>query len=326
MKQFWREVGLAVVMGMMMPGIILNIVTYSARHRVTDSDTPQQTHPAQTSQLCIDILTAGDTVQQMELEKYLIGVVLAEMPASFELEALKSQAVVARTYTLRAHEGKSKHETAAVCTDPACCQAYRSEYDYLRNGGTEENVSRIRSAVEATAGQVLTYGGELIEATYFSCSGGTTEDAVAVWGADIPYLQSVSSPGEEDAAYYTDSISFTVSELEERLGITSAGDLRFENITYTAGGGVDELTVQGKRFRGTELRKLLGLRSTAFTVSKEGDIVTFHTRGFGHRVGMSQYGADAMALNGSSYQEILRHYYQGAVLEYRSIDKPLSVG
>lgn len=326
MKQFWREVGLAVVMGMMMPGIILNIVTYSARHRVTDSDTPQQTQPAQTSQLCIDILTADDTVQQMELENYLIGVVLAEMPASFEVEALKSQAVVARTYTLRAHEGKSKHETAAVCTDPACCQAYRSEYDYLRNGGTEENVSRIRSAVEATAGQVLTYGGELIEATYFSCSGGTTEDAVAVWGADIPYLQSVSSPGEEDAAYYTDSISFTVSELEERLGITSAEDLKFENITYTAGGGVDELTVQGKRFRGTELRKLLGLRSTAFTVSKEGDIVTFHTRGFGHRVGMSQYGADAMALSGSTYQEILRHYYQGAVLEYRSIDKPLSVG
>lgn len=325
MKQFWREVGMAVVMGMMMPGFILNIVTYSARHRVSDSYTPQQTLSTQSNQMYIDILTE-DGMEQMELEEYLIGVVLAEMPASFETEALKAQAVVARTYTLRAHEGKSKHEAAAVCTDPACCQAYRSADAYLRGGGTEENVDRIRSAVVATAGQVLTYDGELIEATYFSCSGGTTEDAVAVWGAEIPYLQSVTSPGEEEAAYYTDSVTFTVSELEEKLNLEPAEALRFENITYTAGGGVDELTVRNKRFRGTELRKLLSLRSTAFTISKEGDKVTFHTRGFGHRVGMSQYGADAMALNGSSYQEILVHYYQGAVLEHRSIDKLPSVG
>ena len=306
----------------MMPGIILNIVTYSARHRVTDSYVPQETQSTQSDLMQVDILNDDGVVERMVLETYLIGVVLAEMPANFELEALKAQAVVARTYTLRAHEGKSKHEMAAVCTDPACCQAYCSEQDYLLKGGTEENLDRVRCAVEATTGQILTYGGELIEATYFSCSGGTTEDAVAVWGAEIPYLQSVSSPGEEDATYYTDSVAFTITELMEKLELQSAEMLRFENITYTAGGGVDELTVQGKKFRGTDLRKLLGLRSTAFTISTEGDNVTFHTRGFGHRVGMSQYGADAMAVNGSSYEEILQHYYQGTVLEYRSIDKP----
>lgn len=326
MKQFWREVGMAVVMGMMMPGLILNIVTYSARHHVSDSYTPQQTQPAQYDPVQVDVLTDGGVVEQMELEAYLVGVVLAEMPASFESEALKAQSVVARTYTLRAHEGKGKHEKAAVCTDPACCQAYCSVEGYLLSGGTEENVNRIRSAVEATVGQVLTYGGELIEATYFSCSGGTTEDAVAVWGAEIPYLQSVPSPGEEGAAYYTDRLTFTISELTEKLNLDAAKELQFENITYTAGGGVDELTIQDKTIRGTELRKLLGLRSTAFTVSVAGDTVTFHTRGFGHRVGMSQYGADAMALSGSSYQEILAHYYQGTVLEYRSIDKLESVG
>ena len=307
MKQFWREVGMAVVMGMMMPGLILNIVTYSARHHVSDSYTPQQTQPAQYDPVQVDVLTDGGVVEQMELEVYLVGVVLAEMPASFESEALKAQSVVARTYTLRAHEGKGKHEKAAVCTDPACCQAYCSVEGYLLSGGTEENVNRIRSAVEATVGQVLTYGGE-------------------VWGAEIPYLQSVPSPGEEGAAYYTDRLTFTISELTEKLNLDAAKELRFENITYTAGGGVDELTVQDKTIRGTELRKLLGLRSTAFTVSVAGDTVTFHTRGFGHRVGMSQYGADAMALSGSSYQEILAHYYQGTVLEYRSIDKLESLG
>lgn len=326
MKQFWKEVGLAVILGMLMPGIILNIVTYSARQHVTGPEVPVETEPVRHAGTVIPVLMDDGQVQQMDLEEYLVGVVLAEMPASFETEALKAQAVVARTYTLRAHEGKSKHEAAAVCTDSACCQAYRSAVDYRADGGTAENVDKVSAAVEGTCGQVLTYEGNLIDATYFSCSGGTTEDAVAVWGAEIPYLQSVSSPGEENAAYYTDSVAFTVSELEQKLGLTAEETIRFEDLTYTAGGGVDEVTVCGRTFRGTELRKLLGLRSTAFTVSVEGEKVTFHTRGFGHRVGMSQYGADAMALNGSSYQEILQHYYQGTVLENRSIDKGASVG
>lgn len=326
MKQFWKELGLAVVLGMLMPGIILNIVTYSARRRVTYSNETIPTQPLQTEQITIGVLTSDAVAEQMELERYLVGVVLAEMPASFELEALKAQAVVARTYTLRAHEGKSKHESAAVCTDSSCCQAYCSEDAYLSRGGTEDNVRKICTAVEETAGQVLTYEGSLIEATYFSCSGGATEDAVAVWGTDVPYLKSVVSPGEENAAYYTDSMTFTVSELEQLLDISSNGGIAIEDISYTAGGGVAEITICGIPFQGTEVRKLLGLRSTVFTITTEGEGVTFHTRGFGHRVGMSQYGADAMAVAGSSYQDILRHYYQGANLEIRSIDKRASVG
>ena len=328
MKQFWREVGLAVVLGMLMPGIILNIVTYSARRHRTETEPPKQIQQQiqKTEQSAIRILVGGE-VREMELEAYLTGVVLAEMPASFEPEALKAQAVVARTYTLRAWEQGSKHEDAAVCTDSACCQAYCAPEDYLSGGGTEESVEKISAAVAATSGLVVTYDGELIEATYFSCSGGATEDAVAVWGTDVPYLRSVSSPGEENATYYTDSVTLSVSRVRELLGLSGEdGDIRFENMTYTAGGGVAEATVEGAVFAGTQLRKQLGLRSTAFTVSYGEGTVIFHTRGFGHRVGMSQYGADAMAVSGSDFREILQHYYPGTVLENRSIDKPSSVG
>lgn len=316
MKQFWREVGLAVVLGMLMPGLILNIVTYSSRRYVSESNLTTPTVHIQTETLIIPILTEDGMVENIELEEYLTGVVLAEMPASFEVEALKAQAVVARTYTLRAYNGKEKHDEASVCTNSSCCQAYRSEGNYLAEGGNLEAVDKVREAVEDTNGLVLTYQGELIEATYFSCSGGSTEDALAVWGTDVPYLQAVSSPGEEDAAYYTDSISFTRMEIEDALQVELREDLAswFGDVSYTSGGGVETMVVGGKTFEGTELRQLLGLRSTAFTVTQEGDTVTFHTRGFGHRVGMSQYGADAMAASGSSFEEILQHYYQGTVL------------
>lgn len=320
MKQFWREVGLAVVLGMLMPGLILNIVAYSSRQYVSESNPTEQTLYAQSETLVIPALMGDGTVKDMELEEYLIGVVLAEMPASFEVEALKAQAVVARTYTLRAHDGKGKHDLASVCTESACCQAYRSQESYLADGGSREDVYKVRGAVADTIGLVLTYHGELIEATYFSCSGGSTEDAIAVWGTEVPYLQAVSSPGEEDAAYFTDTVSFSVGELEEKLQVDLQGDaaLWFGDISYTSGGGVKAMEIGGVEFAGTELRQLLGLRSTAFTVTTEGSSVTFHTRGFGHRVGMSQYGADAMAASGSSFEEILQHYYQGTVLEQHS--------
>ena len=317
MKQFWREVGLAVVLGMIMPGVILHIVTYSAHQYVVREKPVTVTGPEEPDPVRISVLNQDGQMEEMELEEYLVGVVLAEMPASFENEALKAQAVVARTYTLRAHNGKSKHEGAAVCMDSACCQAYRSPQSYLNGYGDYDALEKVTAAVSETKDYVLTYQGELIDATYFSCSGGSTEDALAVWGTDIPYLQSVESPGEEDAAYYSDSMTFSMTELEALLG-HGLGDNRegwFENVTYTSGGGVDSICIGGVTYQGTQVRKLLGLRSTAFTVSISGDQVTFHTRGFGHRVGMSQYGADAMAIAGSSFEEILQHYYQGTVLQ-----------
>ena len=163
---------------------------------------------------------------------------------------------------------------------------------------------------------VLTYEGALIEATYFSCSGGMTEDAVAVWGTDVPYLQSVPSPGEENASHYTDAVTYKMDAFFSKLGL-AVPDTKTQwvtDIVYTKGGGVASVTICGTAFTGTQLRKLLGLRSTAFSIEISDDTITIKTRGYGHRVGMSQYGADAMATTGSAYPEILSYYYQGTEL------------
>lgn len=263
----------------------------------------------------LTVRNRSGNLQQLTLREYLVGVVLAEMPADFESEALKAQAVVARTYTCKRMEG-SKHDAAAVCMDSGCCQGYRSPAEYLELGGKQAAVDKVRRAVEDTDALVLRYDGRLIDATYFSCSGGSTEDAVAVWGQDVPYLQAVESPGEEEAPRFTDAVEFSAAEFAERLGLSSGGDPSdwFGEVTHTDGGGVDTMVIRGREFSGTELRSKLGLRSTALEISVDGGNITVTTRGFGHRVGMSQYGAQAMAEGGSGFREILAHYYTGAEL------------
>lgn len=276
---------------------------------------PTESIEPQIQELFVDVLMADSTVKKMPMEAYLTGVVLQEMPADFEVEAMKAQAVVARTYTLQKHNAP-KHENALVCTDSSCCQGYISPQAYLQKGGSQETINKVRSAVSDTKGLVITYHDELIEATYFSCSGGRTEDALAVWGTDVPYLQSTLSPGEESAVHFTDTVTFSKSAFSELLGGLSGEPERWvQSVTYTSGGGVEQIRIAGREFKGTEIRQLLGLRSTAFVITAIGDTVTVTTKGFGHRVGMSQYGADAMAAGGSSFEEILSHYYQGTSLE-----------
>ena len=267
----------------------------------------------------IMVLFDSGNVRQMTMGEYLSGVVLAEMPADFAEEALKAQAVVARTYTCKRME-HNKHGAAAVCTNSACCQGYRDSEDYVDSGGAVDSVEKICSAVRSTDGQVLIYGGKLIDATYFSCSGGQTEDAVAVWGQDVPYLQSVESPGEEDAPRYSDRIRYTPENFRLLTGISGEGSVGgwFGPVTYTDGGGVDTISICGQTFTGTELRGILGLRSTMFAVSVSEGMIVIETKGFGHRVGMSQYGAQAMAQEGGGYREILEHYYVGALLTDRN--------
>ena len=316
MKEFWKEIRTALAMGFLLPGLLLWFGTALLDIQQAKSQPePVQTQPQAASPGREILVRTGETVENRQLEEYLVGVVLGEMPASFEVEALKAQAVVARTYTMRANQTLGKHGDGSICTDYSCCQAYISPQDYLAKGGTEADLAKIRSAVESTAGQILTYEGVPIEATYFSCSGGSTEDAVAVWGSEYPYLQAVESPGEEHAAHYTDTVNFTGPQFCEALGesLTGAPESWFGAVTYTDGGGVDTMVIGDKTYKGTQLRQLLSLRSTAFTVSA-GETITITTRGFGHRVGMSQYGADAMAVTGSSYPEILAHYYQGTTL------------
>ena len=261
----------------------------------------------------VRLLEEDGSTGEQDLESYLVGVVLGEIPADFEKEALKAQAVAARTYTRKAMRTGGKHGNGLLCRQANCCQAYWDPADFLDRGGSPQELETVRAAVRETDDQVLTYNGELIEATFFACSGGRTEDALAVWGTDYPYLRSIDSPGEEGARYYRDSRTVSRQELETALGVTLPRDPDrwLGEVTYTSGGGVAAWTIGGETFSGVEVRKRLGLRSAAFTAKVEGDGLTFETRGYGHRVGLSQYGAQAMALAGKSYAEILLHYYPG---------------
>ena len=306
-------------MSLILPGIFLSVAEKVVKR-------PSETLGIQNSEnatkpilkdtgIFIPVLN-NEEYQQMDLNTYLVGVLLGEMPTDFDLEALKAQAVVARTYTLKRNTTGLKHLGGAVCTDSTCCQAFCSMEDFLKDGGVQEALNKVIIAVQDTNQQVLTYMDALIEATYFSCSGGRTEDAEAVWGSEIPYLQALDSPGEEQATHYTDQIVFTAEEFSERLGFTPQTPpvAWLGNTTYTNGQGVDTMVIDGKTYKGTQLREKLNLPSTAFAIEIVGDSVQITTRGFGHRVGMSQYGAEAMAVQGHNYEDILRYYYPGTEL------------
>ena len=314
---------LAFIMGMLLPAFLFTVaekmILKNQAEIPTDAteSTEQTEQRLENSDDTIAVLLSDGTISQMEMDTYLVGVLLGEMPTDFHDEARKAQAVVARTYARKRNTSGQKHDFGAVCTDSTCCQAYRSVDSFLSSGGTQAAVDKVSALVASTTNQVLTFQGALIEATYFSCSGGRTEDAVAVWGTEIPYLQAVESPGEENATYYTENVKFSAHEFAELLGINSKGAPHtwFGATTYTDGGGVATMVIGGKTFQGTTLRQKLGLRSTAFVLTAVGDSIHITTKGFGHRVGMSQYGADAMAVKGHTYEEILAHYYPGTVLE-----------
>lgn len=317
----WKEIIIALMLGLVFPSILYSFV--DKQKGKEPADVTQGTQIADTSAdvtiIDVGVLMGNGTVEVMPLEDYLVSVVLREMPAEFEVEALKAQAVVARTYTLRRMEAGGKHADAAVCTDPSCCQGYYDQTEYMASGGTQALLDKVIAAVESTANEVVVYDDALIDATYFSCSGGRTEDALAVWGSDIPYLQSTESPGEEGASHYIDTVSFSTAVFAEKLDLDVGTQPQnwLGSIEYTNGGGVAQIQICGKSFEGTEIRQKLGLRSTAFIISVVGDTVTITTKGYGHRVGMSQYGADAMAVQGKTYQDILSHYYQGTdLIEY----------
>lgn len=325
MKLIWKEILVCLLMGLVVPGAMMEVSGALLRRQeqpvaemvetvpgTEETEVPQETRPP----VLVSVRYSDTDIRQEELEEYLVGVVLAEMPASFESEALKAQAVAARTYAGKAERTGGKHGDGSICTRDQCCQAWISPEDYLQKGGMPQAVEKVRHAVEATENQVLIYDGELIEATYFSCSGGSTEDAKAVWGSDFPYLRAVDSPGEEQSGVYLEAQSFSKERLELLLGITLPDDPAqwLGERKDTPGKGVASLEIGGETFSGTQLRSLLGLRSTYFTATAGDHGLIVETRGYGHRVGMSQYGADAMAATGKTWQEILSYYYQGTAL------------
>ena len=270
-----------------------------------------------------------DCVKDMDINEYLKCVVAAEMPADFEEEALKAQAVAARTYLYSHIAEKDKgniaesHNGAAICTDSTHCQAYISE-DKRRESwgaGAEENWNKISTAVDETTGQIMTYNDEIISAVFHSTSSGITESAVDVWGADVPYLQSVASTGDEESPKYHSELTLSEQEFkniaEEKIDGVDWNNGLVSNINRSNAGGIVTLDVGGVNIKGTEFRNIFSLRSTNVEISQENGDIKMSVKGFGHGVGMSQYGADYLARQGKTYKEILKTYYTGVEIENR---------
>ena len=272
----------------------------------------------------LSVLLPDGTVEEMDVNTYLWGVVAAEMPATFETEALKAQAVAARTFSLKkASSSTAAHPEADICTDFACCQAWIAREEAEANWGASaaENAARITAAVAGTGDQVILYDGALIEAVFHSSSGAATQDAAEVWGGSVPYLKSVSSPEGEETPDYQSQRVFSAQEFRDvLLAARPEADLSGDPtdwvgpLVYNDSGSVRAMPVGGLELSGTQARSIFGLRSACFSVEIQGDAVTFYVTGFGHGVGMSQYGANAMAKAGSTWQEILAHYYTGVTI------------
>lgn len=340
MRQFIRMGLSAVLLAILIPVLMLTITKHSTANSETielsqtedsseiDTVPLQAVHVEMTEEIPAyydDEQRIGLMMESgfriLPLSEYLVGVLMGELPPSFENETIMAQAIAARTFALRQIEN-GKHD-GYVCGEAGCCQAWLSPENAksLLGDAYDAWLLRVESAIRETDGRVITFDDELIEVCYFSCSGGKTEAALEVWGGDVPYLVSVDSPGEEEAPRYTATVEWPAHMLREAL-CTAFPELRLsgepeewlEEVTYSAGGGVLTLLIGGQAISGTSLRQTLGLNSTRFSVTLQDNVFVFETQGYGHRVGMSQYGANAMAQDGASYAEILAHYYPGTEL------------
>jgi stage II sporulation protein D len=272
--------------------------------------------------------------ENMSLDEYVKGVVAAEMPASFNIEAIKAQAVAARTYVYkrwRAVGGKgcSLHPEADVCDDPSHCQAWITKGEMLKKWGIfsyYHYYSKINQAVNSTAGMIILYQDEPIDPLFFSTSNGKTENSEDVWEKQIPYLRSVVSPGEETSPRFFAVEEFPVDVVVSRLrqewpdiSIDHKNpEKQWKVMEVSEGGRIKNMQVGSKVIKGTEFRQLFELKSTDFKWERSGKNIKIMSTGFGHGVGMSQYGADAMAKNGANYVDIIKHYYSG--VEIRRIN------
>ena len=290
----------------------------------TGAASPAETSPAPPlpASETVALLLPDGTVEERALEDYLLGVLAAEMPADFPMEALKAQAVAARTYALYCADG-DKHSAADLCTDPGCCQAYQDEAARRDKWGADYDrcEARIARAAAETAGQILLYEGRAVFAAFHSSSAGATEDCGEVWNPR-PYLVSVSSP--ETAETVPNFISTlrcapldfrdALLSLHPEADFSGAEEEWLGELTRDQSGRVASCVLGGVAFKGTALRSLFSLRSTAFTLEYEDGAFVFTAAGYGHGVGMSQNGAKLMAESGADYRAILAHNYPGTEL------------
>jgi len=274
------------------------------------------------------LLSNENTVEQVPLEQYVLGVSLAELPGSFEYEAIKAQMMAIRTYIVRRilQAERSEEKQSYIVTDTTSDQVYLSieevkayEADY------PEPYEKFVKALEETKGKIISYENEPIDALFFSTSNGYTENSDAVWGQEVAYLRSVASPWDEALSpSYESEVSISFNELYERLNLKESrrnGSVNITKVERTESGRIESLTVKGASFTGKELREKLALSSTdmMWTIDKQQESVTFICYGYGHGVGLSQWGANGMAKAGYLAEDIITHYYTGVSIEQASL-------
>lgn len=287
--------------------------------------------------IMVDVyMTDSDSIRRMEIDEYIKGVIAAEMPAEFEIEALKAQAVASRTYTFARIKKMflpkdRRHENADVCTDHTHCQGWISKTDAIRSWGDKggEYWKKIEKAVNDTQNIIITYKNNIINPVFHSNSGGRTENAHEVWKGDpVPYLKSVESFEEEISDNFIDMVTIEKSEFirilkEKYPGIIIDGNNILEDIrvkSYSEGGRVKNVIIGNIEIKGTDFRSIFSLKSSNFNIEKnDNDSIKITTMGYGHGVGMSQWGANYMAKEGSTYEQILKHYYSDVELKVINI-------
>ena len=259
----------------------------------------------------VRIQRTNGSIDTVPFENYIIGVLAGEMPANFELEALKAQALAARSYVLKKMEQNKNNDYDIV--DTVMNQVYLDESQMKAKWKDqyEEKLQKITKAVNDTQGEYIAYNGEVIQAFFFSTSSGKTENSEEVFQESLPYLRSVDSTWDSDVSpVFNEIYKFTLEEFYQKLNLPYEEKLQINIVDTTSTGRIKNIEINRQKFKASDLTKLLNLRSTYFNIEQNGNIITIQTKGYGHGVGMSQYGAQAMALKGYNYQEIIKYYYQ----------------
>lgn len=258
--------------------------------------------------------TNKNKIITLNIEDYVKGVIAGEMPISFEIEALKAQAVAARTYALRRINKNNKYDVV----DTVMNQVYKDDETLKKAWGNNYDtyIDKINIAVNDTKGEYVDYNGTYADTLFFSTSVGNTENSEEIFGTKISYLQSVSSTWDEEVSpVYEEKNTFTRDEFCNKLSLTNCQKIYVEILDETSTGRIKQISINNKIYTGSQVAYLLGVRSNYFTIYIENNNVVVKTKGFGHGVGMSQYGAEGMAENGYTYKDIIEHYYQGTTLK-----------
>ncbi len=293
--------------------ILLPIAVISFFNTETNFNLPETKQAPQEEEKHYTVkLQLSDKTEELDLEDYVVGVVAGEMPASFEMEALKAQAVASRTYVMYKKSLNQDYDVMATTAD----QVYLTQEQMQTKWHDEysQYLEKIKQAVSATKNQVIKYNDEIIKSYYFAMSNGYTEDCANVFNETQDYLVSVESAGENTISPNTIQITtFSKNDFCQKLNLNCASII-IKDINYSSSGRINSLSINNQTFSGTQVRSLLGLRSTDFIIKVKDSEVEITTNGYGHGVGMSQYGANVMAKNGSNYQEILTHYYKNVTI------------